>query len=116
MPASRYLMRLEECLVRPALDVIEGKWKPLILFHLMDGKKRFSELQKFVPEATQKVLTQQLRELESDGVIARKVYPTVPPRVEYAFTPTGKKLRPALKALCDWTLSTRSGTNSGKAE
>jgi DNA-binding HxlR family transcriptional regulator len=79
----------------------------MILYHLMDGKKRFSELRKLVPEATQKMLTQQLRELERDGVIARKVHPTVPPRVEYSFTARGGSLRPALKALCKWSTSFR---------
>jgi DNA-binding HxlR family transcriptional regulator len=108
-------MRLDECLVRPALNVIEGKWKPLILFQLKSGRKRFSELQKLLPEATQKVLTQQLRELERDGVIFRKVYPTIPPRVEYAFTPNGRKLRPALEALCNWTVATREESKNRPA-
>ncbi len=103
-------MLLKDCPVSAAIDIIGGKWKPMILYHLMDGKKRFSELRKLVPEATQKMLTQQLRELERDGVIARKVYPTVPPRVEYSFTSGGRSLRTALKALCTWSNSFREET------
>jgi DNA-binding HxlR family transcriptional regulator len=100
-------MLLKDCPVSAALDIIGGKWKPMILYQLMGGKKRFSELQKLVPEATQKMLTQQLRELERDGVISRKVYPTVPPRVEYSFTAGGRTLRPVLRALCNWSNSFR---------
>jgi len=98
-------MRLDECPVRAAIDKIGGKWKPLILYALLSGTKRFSELQKLIPEATQKMLTQQLRELERDRIITRKVYPTVPPRVEYFFASGGKSLQPAFKALCEWASS-----------
>ncbi len=104
-PKNHLNMRLDECPVRAAIDKIGGKWKPLILYSLLDGTKRYSELRKLIPEATQKMLTQQLRELERDGIITRKVYPTVPPRVEYAFAPGGKSLRPAFKALCQWASS-----------
>jgi DNA-binding HxlR family transcriptional regulator len=96
-------MRLADCPIRPALDVIEGKWKPMILYCLMSGKKRFGELQRLLPEATQKVLTQQLRELERDEIIIRKVHSTVPPKVEYSFGPKGTALQPALLQLCEWT-------------
>jgi DNA-binding HxlR family transcriptional regulator len=98
-------MRIDECPVRAAIDKIDGKWKPLILYALLDGTKRYGELQKLIPEATKKMLTQQLRELERDRIITRKVYPTVPPRVEYAFASGGKGLRPAFKALCQWASS-----------
>jgi len=101
-------MRLEDCPVRAALDVIGGKWKPVILYHLMTGKKRFGELQKLIPEATQKMLTQQLRELAEDDVVVRHVYPTVPPKVEYAFSAKGRALRPALRALCQWSQTHRA--------
>jgi len=90
------------CPVEAALDVIGGKWKPLILWALGDDVLRFSELQKALPGVNTKMLTKQLRELEEDGVITRTVYPEVPPRVEYAITDFGKTLIPILQALCNW--------------
>ncbi len=95
-------MRLADCPVRASLDVIEGKWKPVILFNLMGGKKRFGQLRRLIPEATQKVLTQQLRELERDRVVTRRVIPTVPVQVEYSFSPEGEALRSAIEELCKW--------------
>jgi len=95
-------MDLHECPVRVAVDVIGGKWKPVILFYLGDGSRRFSELRRLIPAATQKMLTQQLRELERDGIIDRKVYPVVPPKVEYTLSAYGKTLEPLLEAMCDW--------------
>ncbi len=95
-------MRLEDCPVRAALDVIGGKWKPVILFHLLGGRKRSGELRKLLSDVSQKMLTQQLRELERDGIIARKVYPETPPRVEYGFTRHGRTLRPVIGELCRW--------------
>jgi DNA-binding HxlR family transcriptional regulator len=95
-------MRLEECTVRAALRVIGGKWKPVIIYHLFGGTKRFGELRKLVPDATQKMLTQQLRELERDGVVARKIYRVIPPKVEYSLTSKGQTLRPAIHELCKW--------------
>ncbi len=90
------------CPVAAALRLIGGKYKALILWHLSDSVLRFSELKKLVPEATPKMLTQQLRELEDDGLIARKVYPVVPPKVEYSLTGLGKSLFPILKAMYEW--------------
>jgi DNA-binding HxlR family transcriptional regulator len=90
------------CPVEAALDVIGGKWKPLILWALGDKILRFSELQKALPEINTKMLTKQLRALEEDGVIERTVYAEVPPRVEYMITEFGKTLIPILEALCDW--------------
>jgi DNA-binding HxlR family transcriptional regulator len=90
------------CPVEAALDVIGGKWKPLILWALGDEVMRFSELQKALPGINTKMLTKQLRALENDGVIKRTVYPEVPPRVEYMITEFGKTLIPILEALCDW--------------
>lgn len=90
------------CPVEAALDVIGGKWKPLILWHLGDNVMRYSELQKDLPGVNAKMLTKQLRELEKDGMIRRTVYPEVPPRVEYAITDFGRTLIPILQALCDW--------------
>jgi DNA-binding HxlR family transcriptional regulator len=90
------------CPVEAALDVIGGKWKPLILWALGDNVLRFGELQKGLPGVNAKMLTKQLRELEEDGVIRRTVYPEVPPRVEYSITKFGETLIPVLQALCNW--------------
>lgn len=90
------------CPVEAALDVIGGKWKPLILWALGDEVMRFSELQKALPDINTKMLTKQLRALEDDGIIKRTVYPEVPVRVEYMITEFGKTLIPILEALCDW--------------
>ena len=92
----------ENCPVALTLSLIGGKWKGIILYHLMDGKKRFGELKKFMPNITQRMLTKQLRELESDGLINRKVYKVVPPKVEYSLTKQGKTLKSAILSLEDW--------------
>ncbi len=84
------------------LSVIGGKWKLLILWHLHEGSHRFSELMRQMNGITQKMLTQQLRELEQDKIISRKVFPEVPPRVEYALTPYGKTLEPVLRMMSSW--------------
>ena len=88
--------------VQATLDFIGGKYKALILWHLSEGKLRFTELKKQVGSATPKVLTQQLRELESQELIHREVYPEIPPKVEYSLTETGRSLLPVLKAMRDW--------------
>lgn len=92
----------ENCPVSATLRRIGGKYKALLLWHLTDRTLRFGELRKLVPEATPKMLTQQLRELEEDGLINREVYPVVPPKVEYALTAQGKSLFPILAAMYDW--------------
>ena len=90
------------CAVEAALDVIGSKWKGVILFHLLDGTKRFNELRRLIPGVTQRMLTLQLRELEKDKVINRKVYAEVPPKVEYSLTEHGKSLKDILHKLRDW--------------
>ncbi|MGN0999610.1 MAG: winged helix-turn-helix transcriptional regulator [Faecousia sp.] len=90
------------CPVETTLGLIGGKYKALILWHLADGKLRFSELQKRIGSATAKMLTQQLREMEGQDLISRQVYPVVPPRVEYSLTELGKSLLPILMAMRDW--------------
>ena len=90
------------CPVEAALELIGGKWKGVALYHLLDGTKRFSELKRDVGTVTQRMLTKQLRELEADGLIIRKVYPVVPPRVEYSLSEKGVSLKPILLALRDW--------------
>lgn len=90
------------CPVEAALEVIGGKWKGVILFHLLGGTKRFNELRRMMPDVTQRMLTRQLRELEADQVIAREVYPEVPPKVEYSLTDFGRTLEPMLTLLQQW--------------
>lgn len=90
------------CPAEYTLNVISGRWKVIILWHLFGGTKRFSELQRGIEGVTQKMLAQQLRELESHGVLTRTVYPQVPPKVEYALTPLGRSLQPVVKAMCEW--------------
>jgi DNA-binding HxlR family transcriptional regulator len=90
------------CPVEGALDVIGGKWKGVVLYHLLDGTKRFNELRRSMPGVTQRMLTRQLREMEADGLIHRKVYAEVPPRVEYSLTEKGDSLRAIIVALKDW--------------
>ena len=90
------------CPVEACLAVVGGKWKGVILFHLLGGTKRFNELMRLMPDVTQRMLTRQLRELEADCVIARKIYPEVPPKVEYSLTEFGQSLEPILKSLQKW--------------
>lgn len=90
------------CAVEVTLSVIGGLWKPLILFHLFPGKKRFMELSRAIPNATQRMLTLQLRELEADGVVLRHVHPQIPPKVEYEISPFGQSLGPILLSLRSW--------------
>ncbi|MGM9891706.1 winged helix-turn-helix transcriptional regulator [Limosilactobacillus sp.] len=88
--------------VEATLDVIGGKWKPIILCHFGDGTMRTSELRRAIPNISQRVLTKQLRELERDKIIKRKVYGQVPPKVEYSLTAEGRSLRQILVAMSDW--------------
>ena len=89
----------ELCRVEDALEILVGKWKPLILLHLLkEGTQRFSELKRNLPEITQKMLTKQLRELEEEDIIERKVYAQVPPKVEYSITEYGRSLEPILES------------------
>lgn len=90
------------CPVAATLQLIGGKYKALLLWHLSGKVLRFNELRRLVPEATPKMLTQQLRELERDGLIARRVYPVVPPKVEYSLTELGASLFPILQAMYAW--------------
>ena len=99
------------CPVSATLQLIGGKYKALLLWHLSSGVLRFNELRRLVPEATPKMLTQQLRELERDSLITRTVYPVVPPKVEYALTERGRSLFPILQAMYVWgrSLMTEQG-------
>jgi DNA-binding HxlR family transcriptional regulator len=90
------------CPVNLTSDVIGGKWKPLVIYYLEKRTRRFGELQKLIPGMTKKMLTQHLRELERDGVVSRKAYPEIPPKVEYSLTRHGESLKPILKLMSAW--------------
>jgi DNA-binding HxlR family transcriptional regulator len=90
------------CPVETTLDVIGGKWKGIILYHLIDGKKRFNEFRKLYPGITQRMLTLQLRELEKDGIVHREIYKEIPPKVEYSLTEFGRSLEPIILLMKDW--------------
>ncbi|MEL7059809.1 MAG: winged helix-turn-helix transcriptional regulator [Acidobacteriota bacterium] len=90
------------CDVEATLTVIGGRWKPILLCHLLDGRKRFGELRRLTPNATERMITLQLRELEADGVIARHVFAEVPPRVEYEVTDFGRSLEAILHLMQEW--------------
>ncbi|WUC07753.1 helix-turn-helix transcriptional regulator [Nocardia sp. NBC_00565] len=97
MPEKRYY-----CAVEVTVDLIDGKWKPVILAHLKEGVRRYGELRRLMPSTSEKMLVQQLRELETDGLIRRTVFDTVPPQVEYDLTEEGWSLVPVLTALYEW--------------
>lgn len=96
------MSKTDDCPVETTLDLIGGKYKALILWHLSDGTLRFSELRKIITGATPKMLTQQLRELEAQDLIHREVFPIIPPKVEYSLTDLGRSLMPVLIAMRDW--------------
>jgi len=97
--------------VEATLSRIGGKYKAIILYHIMEDKVlRFNQIQKYIPRATAKMLTQQLRELEKDGLIHRKVYPVVPPKTEYTMTDLGNTLHDVVYAMCDWGREHMAGT------
>ena len=100
--------------VERALRMLEGRWKLVILFHLFGGKVlRFSELERAIPGVSQKMLIQQLRQLEADGIVVRTIYPQVPPKVEYRLTPWGQSLCPALDALLLWAVNRPEPSDAG---
>ena len=104
-PESKRLVQGDKVYNTPVevtLEVIGGKWKSLLVYHLLQGPLRFSEFKRLVPDITEKMLTQQLRELERDGVLSRTVFAEVPPRVEYRVTEHGTTLKPVLEAMCQW--------------
>ncbi len=100
-------MECSTCPVEATLKVLGGKWKILIIFHLNGNSRRFSELKRSITGITEKMLAQQLKELEADGVLSRKVYPQVPPRVEYTVTKYGRTLEPVIKSMCRWGMEHR---------
>jgi DNA-binding HxlR family transcriptional regulator len=90
------------CAVTSTVEIIGGKWKAVVLFHLMDEPRRFSDLQRRLSGVTQRMLTLQLRELEADGLVHREVYPQVPPKVEYSLTDLGRTIEPIIRAMLSW--------------
>lgn len=105
------------CPVEATLDLIDGKWKAVILYHLLDDTIRFNELGRRLSRITQRMLTRQLRELETAGLIHREVYAEVPPRVEYSLTKLGRSLEPVIRSLWSWgsTYLKARGSTSGPA-
>ena len=104
----------EMCPIEITLSIIGGKWKVLILWHLYDKVLRFGELKKLMPSITQKMLAQQLRELEADCLVNRKVYAVVPPKVEYSLTKEGKSLKPILHSMCLWGANMNRNTKGNR--
>lgn len=96
------IKRLPSLPAERALKVIAGRWKPIILYHLYAGALRLSQVQRLMPEVSQKVLIQQLREMAAHGLVRREVFAETPARVEYSATPLGLSFQPVLMALCDW--------------
>src|SRR5262249_45033743 len=103
-----------KCPAEGTLAVLGGRWRVLILYQLFRGVNRFSELQRALPGITQKMLTQQLREMERDGIVQRTVYPQVPPKVEYRLKPRGETLKPVVEAMCQWGLEQSGQTTCAK--
>lgn len=93
------------CPVRTTLNVLGGKWKLLILSYLLQDTRRYGELRRLTPEITEKMLIQELRELEQDGIVLRTTYQQVPPKVEYTLTDRGQRIRPLLEAMATWGLN-----------
>ncbi|MGC9460688.1 winged helix-turn-helix transcriptional regulator [Vibrio genomosp. F10] len=95
----------EECPVEITIKLIGSRWKCPIIHHLLSGTKRFNELRRLIPDASQRMLTKHLRELEKDGIVHRKVFAEVPPKTEYSLTNTGQSLEPVLWAMHDWAVT-----------
>ena len=96
-------MSMDDCPVRDVLDSVGGKWTSLMILGLADGPRRFSELRRFIPDISQRMLTQTLRDLQRDGYLTRTVYPTQPPSVEYQLTPLGHSFLALLRTLVQWS-------------
>ena len=103
---------IRTCPVETTLNIIGGKWKPLIIFYLLDEKKRFGQLQRCIPNVSRRMLTKHLRELEADGIVHREVYRQVPPKVEYWLTSRGRTLKPVLDTMLEWGLNYQADISS----
>jgi DNA-binding HxlR family transcriptional regulator len=102
---------LTQCPVTYTLEKIGGRWKPIIIYNLLGGTKRYSELKKLIPAITEKMLIQHLKQLENDNLVQRKAKPVIPPFVEYNLTDSGKELRPVLDSMVGWALKNREKTS-----
>lgn len=105
--ATRYANKKQsmlQCPVSYVINRIGGHWKPLIIYHLLPAERRYSELRKAIPTITEKMLIQNLKELEADGLVIRKAKPVVPPYVTYRLSPSGLALYPVLQAMCEWAI------------
>jgi DNA-binding HxlR family transcriptional regulator len=102
LPRNKLTENFPGCPVEATLSFLDGKWKGVILFHLVSGTLRFNELRRKLPTVTQRMLTKQLRELEASGLVSRTVFPVVPPRVDYTLTPLGQTMKPVISALAAW--------------
>jgi DNA-binding HxlR family transcriptional regulator len=102
---------LTQCPVTYTLEKIGGRWKPIIIYNLLSGTKRYSELRKLIPAITEKMLIQHLKQLEADNLVQRKAKPVIPPFVEYSLTDSGKELRQVLDAMVGWALKNREVTS-----
>ena len=100
---KRQKLESYHCTIEAGIAMIGGKYKIMILHHLMQGALRYNQIAKALPKATPKMLSQQLKELESDGIIKRTLYPIVPPKTEYNLTPLGEALKPVIESLCAWS-------------
>lgn len=109
-------MNYNDCPITRTLEVIGGKWKPLILHFLAAAPRRSGELARLIPQASAKMLTQQLRELEEDRVVRRKVFREVPPRVEYSLSPLGETLKPIMAAMCAWGRANPAASREAKPQ
>ncbi len=101
-PRAKLVKDFPGCAVEAALSFIDGKWKGVLLFHLLSGTQRFNALRRKLPSVTQRMLTRQLRELEEAGLVRRTVHPVVPPHVDYDLTPLGRSMEPVIRALAIW--------------
>lgn len=102
---------LTKCPVTYTLEKIGGRWKPIIIYNLLSGTKRYSELKKLIPAITEKMLIQHLKQLEADNLVKRKALPVIPPYVEYSLTDSGNELRQVLDAMVGWALKNREKIN-----
>ena len=100
---KRQKLESYHCTIEAGIAMIGGKYKVMILYYLMQGALRYNQIAKALPKATPKMLSQQLKELESDGIIKRILYPVVPPKTEYLLTPLGEALKPVIESLCAWS-------------
>ena len=115
MAKHKHYKITDGCPVEATLDLIGGQWKGMLLFRLLAGTERFNALRRSLPGVTQRMLTKQLRELETAGLVHREVYAVVPPRVEYSLTPLGESLAPVVGALRSWGEGYLTGKARGRA-